>query len=102
MMTTHPHTDARPLAWPAAPLPASSWPVVTARPADHLVCDPQGPAAWSDDLATAMLAGAQALLVGVHALPDAADGQPRVLLSLRPRHPDSLRPGRRNFWRTCA
>ena len=140
MMTTHPHADARPL-----PLPATPWPVAMARPVGHLVCDLQGHVTWSDDLATAMLADAQVLLVradgrlgvrshrlgllalrsamrlavlgtpaepltlrhgpqalgvGVHALPDAADGQPRVLLSLRPRHPDSPRTGRRIFWRT--
>ena len=44
--------------------------------------------------------GRQELLVGVHALPAAADGAPRVLLSLRPTPPDSPRPGPRTFWRT--
>lgn len=140
MMTTHPHADPRTL-----PLPATPWPVALARPVGHLVCDPQGHVTWSDDLAAAMLAdaqvllvradgrlgvrshrlgllalrsamrlavlgapadpltlrhGEQTLLVGVHALPDTADGKPRVLLSLRPLHPDSPRTGPRTSWRS--
>jgi hypothetical protein len=116
-----------------------------ARPVGHLVCDLQGHVCWADDLAGAMLAGAQVvllqpdgrlgarshrlgllalrsamrlavlgtpaepltlrhdrqeLLVGVHALPEARDGTPRVLISLRPITPDSPPPGRRTFWRT--
>jgi hypothetical protein len=114
------------------------------RPVGHLVCDLQGHVCWADDLATAMLAATQVLLlqadgrlgvrshrlgllalrsamrlavlgtpsepltlrhdqqellVGVHALPNAADGSPRVLLSLRLMTPDSPPPGRRSTWR---
>jgi hypothetical protein len=140
MMNTSPTAEPRPLPSPAAP-----WPMAMARPVGHLVCDLQGHVSWTDDLAAAMLADAQVLLVqadgrlgvrshrvgllalrsamrlavlgtpaellalrhglqelqvGVHALPDAADGRPRVLLSLRPLNPESPRCGPRNFRRT--
>ncbi len=143
-MTTQPHTDPHPL-----PPPATPWPTAVARPVGHLVCDLQGHVSWADDLAAAMLAGAQvllrqadgrlgvrshrlgllalrtamrlavlgtpaqpltlrhgrqALLVGVHALPDTGNetdtGMQQVLLSLRQMTPDSPRPVPCTFWRT--
>ena len=128
----NPQPPAPSLCPPLDPPPARLAPrrevlAPTATPVGHLVCDPQGQVGWADEVATAMLAGAQvllqadgrlgvrshrlgllalrsamrlaalgappvqialrhdrqALLVGVHALPAAADGTPRVLLSLR-------------------
>ena len=139
MMPTLPHADTHPLATPAVS------PIATmGRPVGHLVCDPHGRVCWADDLAGAMLAGAQVLLlqpdgrlgvrshrlgllalrsamrlallgtpaepltlrhdrqellVGVHALPEASDGTPRVLVSLRPLTPASPPTGLRTFWR---
>jgi hypothetical protein len=149
MMTTLPHADTHKL-----PPPVLSPTATIGRPVGHLVCDPHGHVSWADDLAGAMLADAQVVLlqpdgrlgvrshrlgllalrsamrlavlgtpaepltlrhghqelqVGVHALPEARDGTPRVLVSLRPTNPvtpvtpvtpASPPPGLRTFWRT--
>jgi len=58
MMTTLPHADTHKL-----PPPVLSPTATIGRPVGHLVCDPHGHVSWADDLAGAMLADAQVVLL---------------------------------------